>query len=91
MTGTPDLRTAYNGNMEMLIVAVMLAYAEKDETFRRSLGEVLDFYRKNRELFQALLQEKRNTGGEKDENPEKNSPPAEGESLRVLDEFLRKI
>ncbi len=77
--------------MELLIVVFLLAYSEKDENFRERLKGVLDFYRKNRELLLALTATKPDTGDKKEENTEKPSPREEGESLRVLDEFLKKI
>lgn len=88
MNGTADLRTAYNGNMEMLIVAFVLAYAEKDEDFKKSLRQTLAFYRENKELLKAFLG--RSEEQEAERETEK-APSDAGESFRILDEFLKKL
>ncbi len=91
MRRTRVLRTAYNDGMEMLVVLVLLAYAEKDGEFKSKLLQVLAFYRENRALLMALSGEKR--GEEECPAAEKNAPPATagGESLHILEEFLKKV
>lgn len=69
--------------MEMLLAVFLLAYSEKDETFKQTLKQVLAFYRDNKELLQTLAG--------RTETAQKEAPPLSGESLRVLDEFLKKL
>ncbi len=98
MTRTRFLRLAYNGSMETLLLVFLLALSEKDEQFKQRLKQVLEFYRENRELLIALTGSRPNAGeaetkkgAETPAEEEKSSPPSEGESLRILDEFLKKI
>ena len=77
----------------MLVVLLLLTYAEKDGEFKKKLLDALRFYRENRELFLTLAGER----GEKDErkdkenDAQKNSPPQGGEDLHILEQFLKKI
>ena len=75
--------------MEMLLVVLLLTYAEKDGEFKKQLMKALAFYRENRELLHALGGEK--GGGENEDRGQKNSPPEGGENLHILEEFLKKI
>lgn len=81
--------------MEMLVVLLLLTYAEKDGEFKQKLTKALEFYRENRELFLALAGEKREQrdGAENhaQNSAQKNSPPQGGEDLHVLEQFLKKI
>lgn len=91
--GTPVLRTAYNENMETLVAMLLLAYAEKDKSFQETLKRVIGFYRENRELLLALAG-KASAGAEEDEGgtaESKKAPPDPGESLKLLDELLKKL
>lgn len=82
----------------MLLVLLILTYAEKDEEFKKRLLGVLSFYRENRELLTALMQnhaapapaESAANGGET-ERTTKNSPPEGGENLHVLEDFLKRV
>lgn len=74
--------------MEMLIAVFLLAWSEKDEKFKETLKQVLAFYKENKELLLALAG--RASAEDKGEET-KQAPPLSGESLRVLDEFLKKL
>ena len=83
----------------MLIVLLLLTYAEKDEEFKKRLLKVLAFYRENRALLTAFgVPAEDKNGAEKgaEKSAEKNgpaqnknSPPCGGENLRILEEFLK--
>lgn len=81
--------------MEMLIVLLLLTYAEKDEEFKKRLLKVLAFYRENRALLTAFgVPAEDKSGSEKGAEKSgpaqnKNSPPSGGENLRILEEFLK--
>ena len=77
--------------MELLVVLLLLTYAEKDGEFKKRLLGVLSFYRENRELLTALAGGREQAGSEAEESAQKNSPPQGGEDLHVLEEFLKKI
>lgn len=85
------MRTAYNGSMEMLIAVFLLAYSEKDEKFKETLKQVIAFYRENKELLYALAGRPQAAAESTPEREEEKAPPLSGESLRILDEFLKKI
>ena len=70
MRRTRVLRTAYNDGMEMLVVLVLLAYAEKDGEFKSKLLQVLAFYRENR-------------AGKKSAPPPKKTLPPQPQGERV--------
>lgn len=72
--------------METLIVVCLLALSDKDPQFRERLNSVLAFYRENRELFKALAEEK-----PAPQEAQKNPPENEGEGLRLLEAFLKKV
>ncbi len=84
------MRTAYDESMEMLLVLLLLTYAEKDNDFKEKLLKVLSFYRENRDLLVALAGQAPSERPDK-EDAQKNSPPDGGENLHVLEEFLKKI
>lgn len=67
--------------MESLMVLLLIALCEKDGELKKKLSAALEFYRENRELLRAAA-----AVGE-----QKNSPEAEGESMRALDALLKKI
>lgn len=83
----------------MLIVLLVLTYAEKDEEFKKRLLGVLSFYRENRELLTALMQKREpspapaepTASGGENERTTKNSPPEGGENLHVLEDFLKRV
>lgn len=78
--------------MEILVVLLLLTYAEKDGDFKKRLLGVLSFYRENRELLMSLAGGRETAPApETCEKEQKNSPPGGGENLHVLEEFLRKI
>lgn len=89
--------------MEMLVALFLLAYAEKDDAFREKLKQILAFYRENRELLATIAQGKTfepheppethetHEPPETHENPQQKSSPRTEESLRILDEFLKKV
>lgn len=71
--------------MELFFVLLLLSLAGQDPAAKEKLRAALDFYRENRELLRSLAEEQ--TKGQ----TEKDSPALSGESLRVLDEFLKKL
>ena len=78
----------------MLVVLLLLTYAEKDGEFKQKLTKALEFYRENRELFLALAGEKKEQRDRAEniaQEAQKNSPPQGGEDLHVLEQFLKKI
>ncbi len=82
----------------MLVALFLLAYAEKDDAFREKLKQILAFYRENRELLATIAQGKTFEPPETHENheqtpekPQQKSSPRTEESLRILDEFLKKV
>lgn len=86
--------SAYNAGMEMLLVVLLLALSDKDPAVKEKLRAVLDFYRENRELLHALAgnPSAAERGEQKEpEEEKKSSPTVSAESLRILDEFLKRV
>lgn len=84
--------------MEMLMILLLLTYAEKDGEFKKRLLGVLSFYRENRELFLALSghgqtaeTNRTESAAAESEQAQKFSPPDGGENLHVLEEFLKRV
>lgn len=85
----------------MLVALFLLAYAEKDDAFREKLKQILAFYRENRELLATIAQgktfeppethETHENHEQTPEKPQQKSSPRTEESLRILDEFLKKV
>lgn len=90
MTGTGFLRTAYHKSMDILIVLLILALSDSNPELKRRLRETLAFYRENRELLTALAGASAATADTED-CKQKNSPETEGEKLRVLEDFLKRL
>lgn len=85
--------------MEMLIALLLVAFSEKDEAFRDHMRRALAFYRENRELIALLAGAPANTRRPQEPDPsactrssenEKISPTQEGDSLGLIEEFLKK-
>ncbi len=67
----------------MLILVLLLTLSDRDPAFKERLFEALSFYRKNRDLLVSLASSP--------SGAEKSSPPPQGESLRILEEYLKKV
>lgn len=78
--------------METVIVLLILALSEKNAELKETLKSVLEFYRQNRDLLTALAGVSKRDAPEPTEKKEaqKNSPAGEGESLRLIEEFLKR-
>ena len=78
--------------MEMLIVLFILALSEKNAEVKETLKSVLDFYRQNRELLTAMasMHSAPETGETAHVSEQKSSPDPGGDSLRIIEEFLKR-
>lgn len=72
----------------MLIVLFILALSEKNAQVKETLKCALDFYRQNRELLTALAGASHLSSEESGEQ-QKSSPDVGGESLHIIEEFLK--
>ena len=92
---------AYNKlYMESVILLLLLALSDKNETMKESLNRFLQFYKENRELIQMLAT---TISAPSAEGPNADIPPAKGEkeheesrpqekvgNLNVLEEYLHR-
>lgn len=73
--------------MEILLVLLIAALAERDPELKKTLGGVLSFYRENRALFSALNAEK--SAPEPPVREEEQSASVKEEELAILEAFLK--
>ncbi len=82
---------AYHETMELLIVLLLLALCEKNSELKETLQSALKFYRENRELFVALSSpNKEQKGEEKSASSERSAEEKTADSLKLIEQFLKR-
>ena len=90
MTGTRILRTAYDKSMEMFMILFILALSDKNPELKETLKSVLAFYRENRELLTLIANGTPAAASSAAPSEQKDPPAAEGERIKILEEFLKQ-
>lgn len=72
--------------MELLLLLVFVAFSD-DPRFKARLCSALEFYRDNRDLLRSLAETEK---APPKEGAQKDSPAA-GESLKILETFLKGV